>query len=62
MNDKFLKNDNSISKKDFDESIKSLIDKGLVEQINLNNQVQYKLTDLGDKVSRHINSNPKIRN
>lgn len=58
----FKKSDLKFSNKDFDKAIQALVDKGLVEQISVDGETHYKLTNLGLQIRTHVNSDPDQRN
>lgn len=47
---------------EFNQGIKSLIEKGLVEEVIVNDEVLYKLTSNGKIVGKHMMSDPKTKN
>lgn len=51
-----------MSEKDFDEAIQGLIEKGLVEEVMVDGEVQYRLTLVGQAVGHHMESDPTNRN
>ena len=55
-------NESGMSESDFDEAIKGLIEKGLVEEVMVDGEVHYRLTLEGQAVGQHMESNPADRN
>jgi DNA-binding HxlR family transcriptional regulator len=51
-----------MSQKDFDEAIDGLIEKGMVQKVVIDGEVQYKLTALGQAVGGHLDSNHSDKN
>lgn len=45
-----------------DDALKSLINKGVVEEIIVNGEPTYKLTPVGMQVIKHMTSDPSVRN
>ena len=62
MNSKIIKRNSSISQKDFDEAILGLLDKGLVEEKEINGKTEYVVTYIGEMISNNLASNPSFRN
>lgn len=58
----FKKNEIPVSSNVFDQAIQSLLDKGLVETIDVNGDIHYRLTTLGLQIQNHLNSDPSQRN
>lgn len=44
------------------QGISSLIEKGLLKEVNIKGKIYYKLTDLGNKIGYHLDSDPNLRN
>lgn len=58
----FKKNEIPVSSKLFDEAMQSLLDKGLIETIDVDGDIRYRLTTLGLQIQTHMNSDPSQRN
>lgn len=50
------------SKKEFDEAIRGLIEKGLAEKVLFENKEYFQLTAIGEVVGKHMTSNSCDRN
>lgn len=62
MNSKIIKRNSSISQKDFDEAILGLLDKGLVEEKEINGKTEYVVTYIGEMISNNLASNLSFKN
>lgn len=51
-----------MSEDEFNEAIQGLIEKGLVEEVMVDGEVQYRLTMVGQAVGAHMESEPAVRN
>ena len=59
----FMRKDINLSDRLFNEAMKSLIEKGLIEcKIEVDGDVKYRLTNIGEQVSCHYGTDPKIIN
>lgn len=55
-NKPFNSDDWDDSLEEFDEGIKGLIDKGIVEEIIIDGEINYQLTNVGLQLGPHLNS------
>lgn len=62
MISRIIKKDLSISQKDFNEAISNLLDKGLVEEKQINGKIEYVVTYIGEMISNNLNSSSSLRN
>lgn len=60
--DTFSSKDINMNKAEFDKAIKSLIEKGLVEEVIVGDEVNYRLTDICIKLESHLNSDISEQN
>ena len=60
--DLFSMEDVGMSKSEFDLAIKGLIEKGLVEEVIVGDEVNYRLTDICIKLESHLDSDIKDQN
>jgi len=56
-----------MSNKEYDEAditsaLTALVNKGLVEEVIVDGEIQYRLTSIGEKVADHLGSDSKDRN
>ena len=60
--DTFSMKDIDMNKAEFDKAIKSLIEKGLVEEVIVGDEVNYRLTDVCIKLESHLTSDISEQN
>ena len=58
----FSSKDSDMNKQEFMLAIEGLIDKGLVEEVIIDGERHYRLTEIGLMIGKHLDSNIKDQN